>query len=163
MFLVFLKENYQKVDIQLIFDRVLKILSYRIVKESVEITNALNKSIPKIETKVTNLQQVILNIVGNALDAVKKTSKKKIHIHAHQQGIFLHVTITDTGSGISPEHLKRIFDPFFTTKPVGKGTGLGLSVSRGIIERLRGKITCESQENAGTCFRILLPINALEH
>ena len=70
--------------------------------------------------------------------------------------------VTDNGCGIPPENIPRIFDPFFTTKGVGKGTGLGLSVSRGIIERHRGRIDVESQVGRGTAFKIRLPIHPEE-
>ncbi|HEY0725117.1 MAG TPA: ATP-binding protein, partial [Pyrinomonadaceae bacterium] len=72
------------------------------------------------------------------------------------------ITISDTGCGIDPEHLRRIFDPFFTTKPVGEGTGLGLSISYGIIEKHGGTIEAESVTGAGTTFRVSIPIDHTE-
>jgi two-component system NtrC family sensor kinase len=67
------------------------------------------------------------------------------------------IKVSDNGSGISAENLKKIFTPFFTTKPVGKGTGLGLSVCYGIIDKMGGKMTVTSEENVGTAFTIVLP------
>jgi two-component system NtrC family sensor kinase len=72
----------------------------------------------------------------------------------------VNVAISDTGSGIAPEHVNRIFDPFYTTKPVGEGTGLGLSISFGIVERHSGKITVETKLNEGSTFTVRLPIDS---
>ena len=69
------------------------------------------------------------------------------------------IEISDTGKGISPEHINRIFEPFFTTKPVGKGTGLGLSLSYSIVKRHSGRIEVDSHPGHGSTFRILLPIH----
>ncbi len=105
------------------------------------------------------MQQIFLNLIGNALDAVKKSKKKEIHVEVNPSGQFVQVTITDSGYGISSENLQNIFDPFFTTKPPGQGTGLGLSVCHNIVKEHGGKITCESEVDTGTKFNVLLPID----
>ena len=108
-----------------------------------------------------HLQQVLVNLLNNAIDAV-------IARHGSSGGVIwiesgpaengqVEIKIRDNGSGISSENLKKVFTPFFTTKPVGKGTGLGLSVCYGIIDKMGGGMTVASQENVGTTFTIRLP------
>ena len=104
------------------------------------------------------MQQVLLTLISNALDAVAEGKKREIHVEVHQEGDFLQVTVADSGCGIMTENLERIYDPFFTTKPVGRGTGLGLTTSRSIIDSHGGDITCESKPGLGTTFKIRLPL-----
>jgi len=108
-----------------------------------------------------HLQQVLVNLLNNALDAViarHGSSGGEIRIETGpMENRHLEIKIRDNGCGISPENLKKIFTPFFTTKPVGKGTGLGLSVCFGIIDKMGGEISVDSQENVGTTFSIRLP------
>jgi signal transduction histidine kinase/ActR/RegA family two-component response regulator len=151
-------EARQKGSCAVVFDRVLKLLSYRIEKQGVLITHHTAEGTPEIWMKVNNIQQVFLNLIGNALDALKDREKKEIHVDIRREGEFVPVTVADTGCGISPENIQKIFDPFFTTKPAGDGTGLGLSVCRGIIKEHGGEISCESKIGVGTRFKILLPI-----
>jgi signal transduction histidine kinase/YesN/AraC family two-component response regulator len=112
--------------------------------------------IPEIICYPGQLNQVFLNILYNAVDAIK--GEGTIHIKTWQEGDKINISIRDSGCGM-PEHiLEHIFEPFFTTKPVGKGTGLGLSISYGIIENHKGKIEVESEVGKGTMFTISLPI-----
>jgi signal transduction histidine kinase len=99
-----------------------------------------------------------MNLLVNAAHAVKDGGEVSLSTRRQEQQVV--VTISDTGYGIAPEHLKKIFDPFFTTKPVGEGTGLGLSVTYGIIERHRGSIEVESRVSLGTTFTVIIPIDA---
>ena len=109
-----------------------------------------------------HLQQVLVNLLNNAIDAViarHGSSGGLIRIESGPtQNRHIQVKIQDNGSGISSENLKKIFTPFFTTKPVGKGTGLGLSVCFGIIDKMGGEMSAASQENIGTTFTIRLPV-----
>jgi two-component system NtrC family sensor kinase len=109
-----------------------------------------------------HLQQVLVNLLNNAIDAViarHGSSGGAIWIEsgAAENG-HVEIKIRDNGSGISSENLKKVFTPFFTTKPVGKGTGLGLSVCYGIIDKMGGGMSVASQENVGTTFTIRLPV-----
>ena len=101
------------------------------------------------------LQQVFINIIDNAIDAVGRDGVITLRSEARGKGVRL--SISDTGPGIAPENLKRIFDPFFTTKAVGEGTGLGLAICFSILEKLGGRIEVESAPGKGTTFRIDLP------
>jgi two-component system NtrC family sensor kinase len=109
----------------------------------------------------TQLQQVLVNLFNNAIDAILDrhgTSGGKLIIKAGpKQNNSVEIVVKDNGGGISPEDLDRIFSPFFTTKAVGKGTGLGLSICYGIIDNMRGSMEASSEVGVGTTFTILLP------
>ncbi len=104
------------------------------------------------------LNQVWMNLLINAAQATHGEGKVCIATRLEDQMVV--VTISDTGDGIAPEHLKKIFDPFFTTKPVGEGTGLGLSITYGIVERHGGSISVASSEGSGTTFTVKIPVCA---
>lgn len=104
----------------------------------------------------TEIQQILFNLINNAMDSMKKIGGKVL-IATAKEDEMVKITVEDNGSGISQEHVARIFDPFFTTKPVGKGTGLGLYICYGIINKLGGNITVRSALNQGTVFTILIP------
>jgi two-component system NtrC family sensor kinase len=115
-------------------------------------------SIPSIETDRGKLQQIVLNLVNNAIQATDNGGSLDIRgaLDGTEQ---VSLSIRDSGCGISEENLKKIFEPFFTTKKEGKGTGLGLSITYGLVAKLHGKITVQSQENEGTTFVVTLPIH----
>jgi signal transduction histidine kinase len=152
------KEKYEKVDLIEILERVLRLLSYRTEKERVSVATHYADQVPEIQARANAIEQVFLNLMTNALDALKGSEKKEVHVDIQGDGEFVRVRVADTGCGIAPEAFSRIFDPFFTTKPTGQGTGLGLSVCQGAIQAHGGEITCESKPGAGTTFNILLPI-----
>ncbi len=112
--------------------------------------------IPDVECMPSQLNQVFLNLLMNAAQAIDK--KGVITVRTGISGEEVWVEVEDTGKGIAPEHIKCIFDPFFTTKPIGKGTGLGLSLSYGILQKHRGRIEVKSEVGKGTCFRVCLPV-----
>ena len=152
------EENLEKIHCSIIIDRVMNLLKYRIEKENISIKRSGEDDLPEIFAKTSNLQQVFLNLIGNALDALSGEKDKVMQIRAFNETDTIRFEITDNGCGIIKEQLAKIFDPFFTTKPVGKGTGLGLSVCRGIVEAHNGKISCDSKPGQGTTFRVVLPI-----
>ena len=102
------------------------------------------------------VQQVLLNILNNAVQAAPPGSRITCRIYSEAENIFFE--IKDAGSGILPEHLEKIFDPFFTTKPTGEGSGLGLYVSRKIVEKQGGSIDVRSTPGQGAVFTVRLPI-----
>ncbi len=152
-------ETRQKGNCAIILNRVFSSLQYRIEKEHVKIIQNYAENIPEIWMKINNIQQVFLNLVINALDALKDSEKKEISVDLKQEDDSIRIIISDTGCGIPSENMNKIFDAFFTTKPVGKGTGLGLSVCHNIIIAHKGKITFESKPGFGTKFEIFLPID----
>ena len=103
------------------------------------------------------LQQVLVNIVLNALDAMRDGGVLTVRTGYSEKAGFCRVAITDTGCGIREEHLPHLFEPFFTTKEVGRGVGLGLAISYGIVRQHGGDIEVQSQVGAGTTFRVMLP------
>jgi two-component system, NtrC family, sensor kinase len=115
---------------------------------------------PVVSCVPTQLQQVVLNLLVNAFQAIESAERSagKIVVRTQRNGDTLLLEIADNGTGIKPEHLGRLFDPFFTTKEVGVGTGLGLSISHHIISAHGGRIEVESQPGEGTTFRIYLPV-----
>jgi signal transduction histidine kinase len=112
--------------------------------------------IPSIMCMPAQLNQVFMNLLMNAGQAIEEHGR--ITIRTGQEGENVWVEVEDTGKGISPEHLKHIFDPFFTTKPVGSGTGLGLSLSYGIVQKHGGRIEVKSTQGKGTTMRVWLPV-----
>jgi two-component system NtrC family sensor kinase len=118
-------------------------------------------SVPTLLADPYQLEQVFLNILKNAMEAMPTggTLTVRTSLLDREGGRFLEVQIADTGVGIAPEHLPRIFDPFFTTKEVGKGTGLGLSVSYGIVRAHGGFIEVSSEVGIGSTFTVALPVS----
>ncbi len=116
-------------------------------------------NLPDIECLPSELNQVFMNLLVNASHAITKDMGHITIRTAREGNDSVRIEISDDGSGIPPAVLKRIFDPFFTTKAIGKGTGLGLSLSYGIIQKHGGRIEVDSQEGAGSTFRIILPIS----
>ena len=139
-----------------IVDEALKLLLYRIEKEKIRVVR--DKSVlVRASVNRNQIKQVLLNIVSNALDAMKTTQKKILEISIVMEENMFSIVITDTGTGISADSLVRIFDPFFTTKPVGQGTGLGLSICQNIVKKHSGEIKVSSEKGKGTTFDIRLP------
>ncbi|MFH1984251.1 MAG: ATP-binding protein [Pseudomonadota bacterium] len=123
---------------------------------NITITTDVSADLPVIASDQSQLQQVLLNLLTNAIDAIG--SNGSIHVTAERDGAFIALHVRDTGAGI-PEHMQRkIFDPFYTTKETGKGTGLGLSVSHSIVEKMGGTISFVSALGEGTTFTVRLPI-----
>jgi len=128
----------------------------------VDVVEQFDPDLPTVVGDSHQLQQVFLNILNNAYDAVRETGRPaRISITTESNSGFVEVAFRDNGYGIS--YPDRIFDPFFTTKEVGKGTGLGLSICYGIVREHGGEILCHNNENAeGATFVVRLPRTAEE-
>jgi signal transduction histidine kinase len=120
------------------------------------------QDIPLIVIDPEQIKQVLLNMFTNAFDAMPRGGALNVRVRLSDDEEFIKIAITDTGSGISEENLKKLFNPFFTTKQIGRGTGLGLAISYGIIKMHRGDIQVESQFGKGTTFTISLPLRQPE-
>jgi signal transduction histidine kinase len=158
------------VDIHEGIDNTLIILQHRLKAKgtyhSIQIIRDYG-NLPKIECNAGQLNQVFMNLLANAIDALREASDRNRLTQAPQIVIqskidsdrSILIEISDNGLGVPPNIQSKVFDPFFTTKPVGKGTGLGLSISHQIITEFhRGKLECISEQGQGTCFRIFLPL-----
>jgi PAS domain S-box-containing protein len=135
---------------------VLSIVEHQFDKARIEVVIDAPPGLGMIRGNSGKLQQVFLNLLLNARDAMEPGGK--LTIRAREEGSRLTLSISDTGRGIDPKHLAMIFDPFFTTKAVKKGTGLGLSVTYGIVQEHGGTIEVESRLGEGTTFRLAFPL-----
>ena len=130
-------------------------LEARCAKEKVDLIQDLAPDLPQTYADPSQLQQVLVNLVVNALQAMPEGGTLRLATRGDDQSVSL--IVEDTGAGMSEEVKKHIFDPFFTTKDVGEGTGLGLSVVHGIVTAHGGSIKCASQVGCGTRFEVELP------
>lgn len=113
---------------------------------------------PRLPLLAAAMEQVIINLVINALDAMEGGEQPKLIVQTELADGYCTLAITDNGPGIGLEHAKRIFEPFYTTKPVGKGTGLGLSISYSLVRKHHGTISVRSEPGQGACFVVSLPL-----
>jgi len=147
------------VNLHEVADAVLEIVAYDMRANNVALDREYAAQLPPIMGDAHQLQQVVLNIVSNARQALETFRRDgRIIVRTGSTDDLVWLRIVDNGPGINPENLKRIFDPFFTTKPQGKGTGLGLSLSYGIVQEHRGSIRAESRPGVGTEFILEFPV-----
>jgi len=144
-------------DLNAVVDDIQKMLR-RLIGEQIELVVQLAPDLPRVRADRSQVEQVIVNLVVNARDAMSRGGRLTIRTHdATPPGAFAALTVDDTGEGIAPEILERIFEPFFTTKPAGRGTGLGLSMVYGIVKQSGGWIWVYSEPGQGTVFKIYFP------
>lgn len=143
-------------DVNLVVERVLKLIEKDLQPASVKLVTAL-EPLPPVLLDAEQMEQAILNIVINSLQAMQEGGTLKIHTGRTERSDFIEIVVSDNGTGINPEDCDRIFEPFFTTKH--KGTGLGLAISSRIIENHKGFIEVDSTPGAGTRFVIKLPLD----
>ena len=146
------------VDIPHEIDTTLNILHNKI-KNKAEVHKEYMENVPRIEAFGGQLNQVFMNIINNAVGAIKDHGDIWIRINTDKEHKNLIIEIEDNGIGMDEETTRKVFNPFFTTKPVGQGTGLGLSITYKIIKNHQGDINVESRQGMGTKFIITLPIN----
>jgi len=143
-------------DVNTVLEQVVGMVKRQGALNAVTVSEAYGADLPMVEMDVPRIKQVFLNIINNAVYAMKDGGS--LTIRSALDGTTIHVAFEDTGPGIPAEILSRIFDPFFTTKPEVSGTGLGLSVSLGIVQSHGGTIDVKSEIGAGTTFIVTLPI-----
>ncbi len=138
-------------------DSMLMLTKKEMANKQITVHKNYARNLPNLLAIADQIKQVLLNLLGNAMEACP--SGGQITISTNESENHIIIKIADTGSGIKPDDLPHIFEPFFTTKSAVKGTGLGLSVSYGIIKRHNGKILVENNSNHGATFTIALPLN----
>ena len=147
------------VDINSLIEDVIPLIEREAASSGIRLIVEPGNDLPTILTDSSQLQQVFLNLITNAIDAHDGTGYGSVQIitktNMDDKGV--DILISDTGSGIPPERIDKIFDPFFTTKPVGKGTGLGLSICYGIVTKLGGQLQVQSEAGEGSVFTVFLP------
>jgi C4-dicarboxylate-specific signal transduction histidine kinase len=150
--------SYEPVAIKPVIERALSLMREQLRLRQIEVVLALGVEEPVVIGNAIQLEQVFINLLTNARDAMASTPRKMIEITCELRQGTVNLSFRDTGTGI-PEGLeKRIFDPFFTTKDVGAGTGLGLSITYGIIQEHRGTIWVENHPGEGATFFIQIPL-----
>jgi signal transduction histidine kinase/CheY-like chemotaxis protein len=143
-------------DVNMVLEQVVAMVRRQGALNGITATEAYGPDLPMVEMDVPRIKQVFLNIINNAVYAMKNGGS--LTLRSTVEGTTVRIAFEDTGPGIPAEVLGRIFDPFFTTKPEVSGTGLGLSVSLGIVQSHGGTIDVRSELGAGTTFTVTLPI-----
>ena len=147
-------EAQSTVDLSVVIEDSLKLVKHAVPLTSIEVVHNLKKD-SLLFANANELQQVFVNLIINAIHAINDGGR--LIINCLREGKFVKATVSDTGHGISREHISRIYDPFFTTKPPGKGTGLGLYIVYRIVTRYGGSVDVESTEGEGTTFTLKFP------
>src|SRR5205823_11330052 len=144
----------QPMQINKVLRKTIALRSYDLSNHGIEVVEQLDESLPELTADSQQIQQVFLNILNNAYDAVRNTGRPgRIEIQTRRLGDWAEIKFSDNGEGI--RYAERIFDPFFTTKEVGQGTGLGLSICYGIVREHEGEILCSNNaEGPGACFSV---------
>jgi signal transduction histidine kinase len=149
-----------EVNINEIIEKCAALSQHKLTLSNISLDVKVPAHIPLIQADANQLQQCLINLIFNAIDAMPNGGELHISCHYHSEKSELSIVVTDTGVGIPDDALAHVFEPFFTTKQDGHGVGLGLSTAYGIIERHNGRIVVQSQVDRGTRFTITLPVNA---
>ena len=149
--------SHRLLDLNQIIEDVIRLVARQAKFSHIEVETALAPGLPPLPASETEMHQVVLNLVNNALQAMARDGGR-LTVSSEVADSAIVVTVRDTGPGIPAAILERIFDPFFTTKPVGQGTGLGLSICYGIVKKMGGRIEIDSRAGQGATFRVVLPV-----
>lgn len=152
-------DNYTQQLPASIFENVINIVINQYNQDDVELRQILPASLPPITCNKTQIEQVLVNLLVNAKDAVEESEEKVVFIKAHNKQDKLYIEVSDSGCGIESNKLTEIFNPFYTTKALGHGTGLGLSISYSIIHQHNGELKVTSEVGKGSRFTIILPLD----
>lgn len=152
----------EQVDLRQVMGDALFMITNKLEKNNVKLVRRIPEEGCYLMGHGSQLEQVFMNLLGNACDAMKGLPEATLTIEVTKMDSgprsgYWKCVVTDSGAGISPEHRDMIFTPFFTTKPRGQGTGLGLSIVKNIVRRHGGEITVQSEVGKGTSFTVLLP------
>ena len=154
--------NLQLTDLNSVIDRSLRLVQHQLDLAAIHVELQLDPALPQIQCDAAQMEQVLLVLVMNALDAMPRGGNLWITSEHDHERHEVRIAVRDDGAGIAPEILPRIFEPFLTTKETGKGVGLGLAISHSILERHYGSISVRSDVGKGTTFTVTLPSGAEE-
>ncbi|HEY9167004.1 MAG TPA: ATP-binding protein [Candidatus Kryptonia bacterium] len=152
------KPQSANVDLNGVIRNTMRLLSHRLEMGNIKLTLCLADNLPKIECDVSQMQQVIINLIMNAAEACAATGVGEVNVATREEADSVVLEVSDNGEGIPKEILPKIYDPFFTTKGEGKGVGLGLSVVYGIVDAHNGDIEVKSDVGKGAVFKVTLPV-----
>ena len=152
--------NIESTDINVVVERCLLLVHHNLDLAAIQLNRELAPDLPHIPCDPTQIEQVLLALVMNAIDAMPHGGTLLLSTGFSENGRAIEILVRDDGAGIPAEILPTIFEPFVTTKDRTHGTGLGLAVSRSIIERHSGKISIQSEVGKGTTVKITLPLTA---
>ena len=154
--------NLQSTDLNAVIDRCLLLVRHQLELTGVELQLDLARDLPLITCDPAQIEQVLLALIMNAIDAMPRGGTLWLADRLVKGGTEVEIIVRDDGTGIAPDILPHIFEPFLTTKESGRGVGLGLAISRGIMERHNGRIEVESELGRGTAFTLTLPVQAVD-
>lgn len=150
------KHDIRPTDLVAVLDDVWTLLERRVQENTIEVEAQIDPACRHVMAGKVRLEQVVLNVISNAIDAMQDSPVRRLIVSAHQDGEWVQLRIRDTGAGMDADHLSKVFDPFFTTKDVGEGLGLGLSVSYNIIKDFGGTLRAQSKTDDGSTFWVKL-------
>jgi two-component system NtrC family sensor kinase len=148
----------EEAKLEEVVDKTFRLVKNELDLHHIRFVKEVTSDFPSIYLDKSGLQQVLLNLFMNSIQAMENGGELKVAICPAETPAEARIDISDTGPGIAPEHINQVFDPFFTTKKVGVGTGLGLSVSYNIIKKNGGRMEVNSRPGQGACFSIFLPL-----
>jgi C4-dicarboxylate-specific signal transduction histidine kinase len=154
------QEPGSRFSLNAVVQGVLRLIRAQLQSHDIQLVLALAEGLPLVEGHLHQLEQVVLNLLVNAYDALNEKPEgvaKQVVVRTYAQGEQVVLAVEDNGVGMSEEVRLRVFEPFFTTKQVDRGTGLGLSISYAIVRNHHGQITCDSRKGHGATFQITLP------
>jgi C4-dicarboxylate-specific signal transduction histidine kinase len=154
----------EDVNVNQAIGNVFSMIGRQFEAHDILVAKSLGHDLPAVQANLNRLEQVIMNLLVNARQALDGCSReqKELRIKTGRQGEAVYIEVADNATGIPPEAIERIFDPFFTTKEVGQGTGLGLTISQSIIREFKGTIDVSNNERGGATFLVTIPVRGDE-
>jgi len=152
--------NLQWVDLNQVIDRCVRLVQHQTDLNNVQLQPQLAESLPQVQCDAAQIEQLLLALIMNAIDALPHGGNLWVRSRMVPEIGAVQLEVEDDGVGIPENILPNLFEPFFTTKEKGHGVGLGLAISKGIVERHRGRIDVDSKPGQGSKFTISLPVDA---